>query len=93
MKTKSIAAVLVTTSALLAAPAFASSGYGPAPSYNPEVGAPSSQRGPSAQTIMGEQYKASDTRSDDAAVGGTVGSSSESGMHMRLGIDDLYRGS
>nr|WP_242684027.1 hypothetical protein [Paraburkholderia hospita] len=71
MKTKLTAAVLVATSALLAAPAFAS-GYGPAPFYNAEVGAPSSQRGPSAQTLMAEQHNAADTRNDHRAVGGSV---------------------
>jgi hypothetical protein len=54
MKTKILACLLVATSLSIAAPAFAS-GYGPAPSYNPEVGAPASQRGPSAQTIAAEQ--------------------------------------
>src|ERR1700709_2818323 len=49
-----IASLLVAVSAAFAAPAFASSGYGPAPSYNPQVGAPSSQRGQSAQTIAAE---------------------------------------
>jgi hypothetical protein len=93
MKTKPISAVLVATSALLAAPAFATSGYGPAPFYNAGVGAPSSQRGPSAQTVMAEQYKPADTRSNDAAVGGTVESPSESsGKRFRHSIDDLYRG-
>lgn len=43
-----IASLLVAVAAAVAAPAFASSGYGPAPSYNPQVGAPSSQRGQSA---------------------------------------------
>jgi hypothetical protein len=49
-----IASLLVAVSATLAAPAFASSGYGPAPSYNPLVGAPVSQRGQSAQTIAAQ---------------------------------------
>jgi hypothetical protein len=39
MKTKLIAALLVAASASIAAPAFAS-GYGPAPFYRPNVGAP-----------------------------------------------------
>ncbi|MGF6920664.1 hypothetical protein [Paraburkholderia sp. 40] len=94
MKTKLTVAVLVATSALLAAPAFAS-GYGPAPFYNAEVGAPSSQRGPSAQTLMAEQHNAADTRSDHGAVGGSVESpaSQPSGARVQVDINDLYRGS
>ncbi|TCG06908.1 hypothetical protein BZM27_23105 [Paraburkholderia steynii] len=94
MKTKLIAAVLVATSALLAAPAFAS-GYGPSPFYNAEVGAPSSQRGPSAQTLMAEQHNAADTRNALRAVGGSVESaaSHSSGMHVQVNINGLYRGS
>ncbi|BBP98308.1 hypothetical protein BSFA1_34370 [Burkholderia sp. SFA1] len=54
MKRNLIATLLIAASATLAAPAFAS-GYGPAPFYRPAVGAPSSQQGPSAQTIAAEQ--------------------------------------
>jgi hypothetical protein len=94
MKTKFTAAVLVATSALLAAPAFAS-GYGPAPFYNAEVGAPSSQRGPSAQTLMAEQHNAADTPSDHRAVGGSVESAASHsiGTHVQVDINGLYRGS
>ncbi|MGF6612123.1 hypothetical protein OKW45_007111 [Paraburkholderia sp. WSM4175] len=94
MKTKFTAAVLVATSALFAAPAFAS-GYGPAPFYNAEVGAPSSQRGPSAQTLMAEQHNAAGTRSDHRPVGGSVKSaaSHSSGTHVKGDINGLYRGS
>ena len=49
-----ITALLIAASAAVAAPAFASSGYGPAPSYNPIAGAPASQRGQSAQTVAAE---------------------------------------
>jgi hypothetical protein len=59
MKTKLIAAVLIAASAAVAAPAFAS-GYGPAPFYRPSVGAPSSQRGQSAQTLAAEAQQADD---------------------------------
>jgi len=85
MKIKLAAAVLVATSALLAAPAFAS-GYGPAPFYNAEVGAPSSQRGPSAQTLMAEQHHTANTRGDDRAVVGSVEStaSQPSGTHAQV---------
>jgi len=93
MKTRLTAAVLVATSALLAAPALAS-GYGPAPFYNAEVGAPSSQRGPSAQTLMAEKHHAADTRSDDRAVGCSVESaaSQSSGTHAQVDINGLHRG-
>lgn len=47
-----IAAALV---AAIAAPVFASSGYGPAPHYSPISGAPASQRGQSALTVRAEQ--------------------------------------
>ncbi len=102
MKTKFIAALLLATSASIAAPAFAS-GYGPAPFYRPEAGAPSSQRGISAQTLATEQYNATTVaRSDtDSGVGGTVESSqSQSGAaHVRSndvptqsGTHELYFG-
>jgi len=54
MKRNLLATLLIAASATLAAPAFAS-GYGPAPSYRPAVGAPSSQQGPSAQTFAAEE--------------------------------------
>jgi hypothetical protein len=52
-----IAASLVA-SAVVVSPAFASSGYGPAPHYDPLAGAPASQRGQSAQTVRAEQPQA-----------------------------------
>ncbi|MEA3122555.1 MAG: hypothetical protein QOH33_2140 [Paraburkholderia sp.] len=90
MKTKLIAALLVAASASLTAPAFAS-GYGPAPFYNPEVGAPSSQRGQSAQTLASEQNSAAVTES---AVGGAESVSSQSGgPHMQANqANDADRG-
>jgi hypothetical protein len=75
MQTKLIAALLVTASASFAAPAFAG-GYGPAPFYNPEVGAPSSQRGQSEQTLVAEQNNSAVTES---AVGGVEAVSAQSG--------------
>ncbi|PMS38777.1 hypothetical protein B0G57_102410 [Trinickia symbiotica] len=102
MKTKFIAALLLATSASIAAPAFAS-GYGPAPFYRPDVGAPSSQRGISAQTLAAEQYNATTVARDDttSGVGGTVESSqSQSGgahsrsdsMPTQSGTQGLYFG-
>jgi hypothetical protein len=75
MKTKFIAAVLIAASATLAAPAFAS-GYGPAPHYNPTVGAPASQQGQSAQTLAAEAQQ-----STGVAYGGVQNGSSQAGQH------------
>jgi hypothetical protein len=82
MKTKLIAAVLIAASTAIAAPAFAS-GYGPAPSYRPSIGAPASQRGPSAQTLASEAQ-----RPDDNAVayGGVRNGDSQSGMRVATPI-------
>jgi hypothetical protein len=94
MKSKLIATLFLAATASLAAPAFAS-GYGPAPFYRPEVGAPSSQGGPSARTLAEEQNTAAETQS---AVGGVPESSiSRSGSRRPFhGQDDgpqgLYRG-
>ena len=76
-----IAALLVATSAALAAPAFASSGYGPAPSYNPSVGAPASQRGQSAQTVAAEQAQAN---ANATSYGGVQDTQSQSGSRVNL---------
>jgi hypothetical protein len=94
MKSKLIATLLLAATASLAAPAFAS-GYGPAPFYRPEAGAPSSQSGPSARTLAEEQNTAAATQS---AVGGMADSSiSRSGSRRAFqGQDDgpqgIYRG-
>lgn len=74
MKTKLIAAVLLAASASIAAPAFAS-GYGPAPHYNPIVGAPASQQGQNSQTVAAERAQAGNAQ----AYGGVNASSSQSG--------------
>jgi hypothetical protein len=75
MKTKLIAAVLIAASATLAAPAFAS-GYGPAPHYNPTVGAPASQQGQNAETLAAEAQQANAN-----AYGGVQNGSSQAGKH------------
>ncbi|SAL29083.1 hypothetical protein AWB74_01278 [Caballeronia arvi] len=49
-----VTATVLAISAVAAGSAFASSGYGPAPHYDPLAGAPASQRGVSAQTIASE---------------------------------------
>jgi hypothetical protein len=76
-----VASLLVAISAAFAAPAFAapafaSSGYGPAPSYNPQVGAPSSQRGQSVQTIAAENAA---NNPDAKAYGGVRSTTTQSG--------------
>ncbi|HEY3597889.1 MAG TPA: hypothetical protein VGL08_10325 [Paraburkholderia sp.] len=75
MKTKLIAAALIAASAAFAAPAFAS-GMGPAPYYNPSVGAPASQRGVSAQTVAAEEHQANDNA---VAYGGVHEGTSQAG--------------
>lgn len=79
MKTKLIAALLVAATASVAAPAFAS-GYGPAPFYRPNVGAPASQRGQSVQTVAAEQVQ---QQGAQTAYGGVAGPVSESGSHTK----------
>ncbi|WP_250503276.1 MULTISPECIES: hypothetical protein [unclassified Caballeronia] len=72
-----VTAAVFAVSAVAAGSAFASSGYGPAPHYDPLAGAPSSQRGVSAQTIASESAAApmqayggmSDTVSQSGARG------------------------
>lgn len=79
MKNKLIAALLVAASVSIAAPAFAS-GYGPAPFYRPNVGAPASQQGQSAQTIAAERVSAT----VNSSVGGVNAQSSQSGSREDL---------
>jgi hypothetical protein len=88
MKSKIIAAVLIAASATIAAPAFAS-GYGPAPFYNPNVGAPASQRGQSAQTIAAEEASHAGSNS---AYGGVNEQTTQSGTNASLSAtSSLYR--
>jgi hypothetical protein len=77
MKTKVgfISALIVAFSASAAAPAFAS-GYGPAPSYRPSVGAPASQRGQNVQTVAGERANAVGVQ---GGYGGVVAEGTEAG--------------
>jgi hypothetical protein len=78
---KHLIAVIIAASAAIAAPAFASSGYGPAPHYNPIAGAPASQRGQSAATIHAENANV-----DSRAFGGVADTTSQSGrrVHARV---------
>ena len=77
---KHLIAVIIAASAALAAPAFASSGYGPAPHYNPIVGAPASQRGESAATIHAENANANPNAS---AFGGVAETTFQSGSRAQ----------
>jgi hypothetical protein len=92
MKTKFIAAALLAASAVMAAPAFAS-GYGPAPFYRPNVGAPASQRGESAQTLAAEQQQADDNavayggvRSGDTQTGNRASNAPQSASGNNSGV-------
>jgi hypothetical protein len=88
MKTRIIAALLIATSAAIASPAFAS-GYGPAPFYRPDVGAPASQRGQSAQTVAAERAD----QATNSAVGGVSSQTSESGSRAPVsGPRSVYFG-
>jgi hypothetical protein len=78
MKTKLIVALLIAASASVTAPAFAS-GYGPAPFYEPSVGAPASQSGQSLRTVAEEREDAASTGN---AYGGAVSGVSEAGSHV-----------
>jgi hypothetical protein len=80
---KHLIAIIIAASAALAAPAFASSGYGPAPHYNPIAGAPASQRGESAATIHAENANA-----EAPAFGGVVETTFQSGSRVQ-GYDAL----
>jgi hypothetical protein len=81
MKTKLIAALLVAASASVAVPAFAS-GYGPAPFYRPDVGAPASQRGTSEQTVAAERAQQQGAH----ASYGVVNTASQSGGQAKANV-------
>jgi hypothetical protein len=89
MKRNLLATLLIAASATLAAPAFAS-GYGPAPSYRPAVGAPASQQGPSAQTIAAEQATSG---RDSRAYGGSRDTLSQAGSRAQASdTNSIYFG-
>jgi len=77
MKNRILAALLLAASATIAAPAFAS-GYGPAPFYRPDVGAPASQQGQNAQTVAAERTSAA----ANSAFGGVKHQTSETGARQ-----------
>jgi hypothetical protein len=79
MNKRLIAAFLIVASATAAGSAFASSGYGPAPHYDPIAGAPASQRGPNSQTIGIDQ---ADADHGTRAFGGMSDTTSQSGIRL-----------
>ncbi|WP_259295021.1 hypothetical protein [Paraburkholderia sp. DHOC27] len=74
MKTRYLAALVAAVSAVAVSPAFASN-YGPAPFFNPTVGAPASEQGQNEQTIAAERAE----QQDNSAYGGVSSTASESG--------------
>lgn len=93
MKSKIIVAVFVASAASLAAPAFAS-GYGPAPYYSPEVGAPASQAGQTAQVLAAEAAQAKAAEESRASVGGDQAMNTQSGRRAPVDRQEqVYRGS
>jgi hypothetical protein len=93
MKSKLIVTLLIASSASLAAPAFAS-GYGPAPYYRPDVGAPASQAGQSAQTLAAEAAQAGMMDEKRAGVGGDEAMTTQSGRRAPADRQGpVYRGS
>jgi hypothetical protein len=92
MKAKSIAALLVASSASLAAPAFAG-GYGQTSVYRTDVGAPVSQRGQTAQTKAAAEGQGSVVDGSRSGVGGDESVRSQSGRRAPAdSIDPMYRG-
>jgi hypothetical protein len=81
-----IAALIISASAAVASPAFAS-GYGPAVHYDPISGAPTSQRGQSAQTLRAD-YNATvphaTKKTDTQSYGGVADSTSSLGNRAVL---------
>jgi hypothetical protein len=75
-----IASLLLATTVGMAAPAFAS-GYGPAPHYNPVVGAPASQRGQSALTVAAEKNQRD---ASNSAYGGEKDSTSDTSARTQV---------
>jgi len=79
MNKQFIAAFLIAASAAATGSAFASSGYGPAPHYDPIAGAPASQRGPNSQTIVIDQ---AGPEHGTRAFGGMSDTASQSGTRL-----------
>ena len=77
MRNKIIASLLVAASFSFAAPVFAS-GYGPAPFYHPADGAPTSQRGQSAETLASNSTVADARESSGVKATTEIGTGSKS---------------
>jgi len=76
-------AAVVAAGAAFVSPVFASSGYGPAPHYDPLVGAPASQRGQSALTVQAESVIEMASADDvTQAYGGMPDSTSQAGARI-----------
>lgn len=86
MKTRLIATLLIALSAGAAAPAFAS-GYGPAPAYRPDIGAPASQRGQSVQTLAAERTEGGNAAT---AYGGMADVTSDAGSRVSMERNSLF---
>lgn len=80
-----VTAAIIAASAAAAGSAFASSGYGPAPHYDPLAGAPASQRGVSVQTLAQEAAAA-----PTQAYGGMDDARSQSGARA-VAVSDTAR--
>ncbi|NKJ50297.1 hypothetical protein CIC12_26960 [Burkholderia sp. SG-MS1] len=78
-----VVAALLSASAAVVSPAFASSGFGPAPHDEPLAGAPASQRAQRAQTARTEQVIANADTST-RSYGGVRDTASESGARGAL---------
>lgn len=89
MKKYLIEALVAVSMASAAVPAFAS-GYGPAPFYRPQIGAPASQRGQSAQTVAAERAEMNAGMRE--SYGGSRAPAVESGGRATglSGLDGLY---
>jgi len=79
--------LIIAATAAVAAPAFAS-GYGPAPYYNPMVGAPASQRGQSVQTIAAENAAAN--QADTHSYGAVQDTRTSSGSNAQSSADQAF---
>ncbi|CAB3793078.1 hypothetical protein LMG28614_03644 [Paraburkholderia ultramafica] len=92
MKAKSIAALLVASSASLAVPSIAS-GYGPSPSNGSDAGAPAAQRGQTIHAKAAEDGQGSVVGVKRRGVGGEESVRSQSGRRVPTdSIDPMYRG-
>lgn len=85
ISTNLAATALAVVTALLSTTA-AASGLGPQPSYQPIVGAPASQRGPSVQTVAAKPYVAVINADAD---GGTYDTHVESGGPAQMDNQQL----